>query len=70
MEYNSADDPEMRRLKQEEKEKERQAYGLLILLGCGVYIFGSLIAGEEVSVVEAIIGAALSIYALHLLKIF
>ena len=70
MEYNSDDDPEMRRYEHEEREKKRQAYGLLILLGCGLYIFGSLIAGEQVSVVGAIIGAVLSIYALHLLKIF
>ena len=68
MEYED-DEQERRQLEYEEREKKRYAYGILILLVCGIYVFGGLIIGSHISVAEAIISGALCIYALHLLGI-
>lgn len=68
MEYED-EEQEKRRIEHEEREKKRYAYGVLILLICGAYVFGGLIIGNHISVAEAIVNAALFLYALHLLNI-
>lgn len=68
MEYED-DEQERRRIENEEREKKRCAYGVLILFVCGIYVFGGLIIGSHISTAEAIINGALCLYALHLLGI-
>lgn len=54
----------------QEREKKHEAYGILLLIISLVLLFGTIFAGEHVTIVGGIFALAGIVLALHWLHIF